>query len=149
MLSILAVRKQATHIMISLTIFPPETAAVESASRPSSQFVEDAMALPCWRKMPYRAVEVSLPDGSCFQLRTQDLAVKAANDIRMPGYEPMTHLVAQVVPLVQDYPEFLLEVASGLTWNEARALARDAFWRSPSDTLAKQFKSRARLSLQA
>ena len=99
--------------------------------------------------MPYRSVEVSLPDGSCFQLRAQDLAVRAAATIRMPGYEPMTHLLAQVLPLVQDYPEFLLEVASGLSWSEARELARDAFWRSPCDALGGQFKCRARMSLHA
>lgn len=107
------------------------------------------MALPCWRRMPYRSVQVSLPDGSCFQLRAQDLAVRAANAIRMPGYEPMTHLVAQVLPLVQDCPEFLLEVASRLTWAEARELARDAFWRSPCDALARHYKAKAQMCLHA
>lgn len=97
--------------------------------------------------MPYRSVEVTLPDGSSFQLRAQDLAVKAANDISMPGYEPMTHLVAQVVPMVHEYPEFLIEVASSLTWAEAKGLAQKAFWRSPSDMLAKQFRGQARMSL--
>lgn len=130
--------------MIRITMHPQ---ASMSARRPSPQFIEAAMALPCWRKMPYRSVEVSFPDGSCFQLRAQDLAVRAAQTIHMPGYEPMTHLVAQVVPLVQDLPEFLIEVAAGLTWAEARELARDAFWRSPCDALAGQFKTKARMTL--
>lgn len=120
-----------------------------SARRPCPKFVEAALALPCWRKLPYRSVEVSLPDGSCFQLRAEDLALRAATHIRMPGYEPMTHLVAQVLPLVQECPEFLLEVASGLSWAEARELARDAFWRSPCDALGAQFKSKAHMSLHA
>lgn len=132
--------------MIRLTMQPQISTATR---RPSPQFIAEAMALPCWHQMPYRSVEVSLPDGSCFQLRAQDLAVRAANAILLPGYEPMTHLLAQVVPLVQDHPEFLLEVASGLSWSEARELAKDAFWRSPCDALGAQFKCRARMSLHA
>lgn len=135
--------------MISLSTPYQNSRTAGAAVHPTSQFSHDAQALPCWCKMPYRSVQVSLPDGSSFQLRAQDLAVRAANAIQLPGCEAMTHLIAQVVPLVQDCPEFLLEVASGLSWNEARELARDAFWRSPSDTLAQQFKHKARMSLHA
>ncbi|KVP75336.1 hypothetical protein WJ96_06130 [Burkholderia ubonensis] len=125
----------------------PDIQAAIFAMTPSPQFLQEAWALPCWRQLPYRSVEVTLPDGSCFQLRTPDLAVKAARIISIPGSEPMTYLLEQVLPLVQERPEFLIEVASRLTWGEARALAREAFWRSPCMMLAGHFKNRARMSL--
>lgn len=105
--------------------------------------------MPCWAKMPYRSVEVALPDGSSFQLSTVDLAAKAATALQMPDCEPMCMLVAQVLPLIEDYPEFLLEVASKLSWPDARKLARDAFWRSPCDALANHFENGAQMSLHA
>lgn len=125
----------------------PSFQAAMSAVAPSPQFHQAALALPCWSQLRYRSVEVSLPDGSCFQLRTPDLAVKAARTISIPGSEPMTHLLEQVLPLVQECPEFLFEVASRLTWAEAQSLACEAFWRSPCVMLAGLFKNKARMSL--
>ena len=115
----------------------------------SESLLQDTWALPCWQKLPYRAVEVRLPDGSCFMLNAPDLAIKAARTLRMPGSEPMTHLLQQVVPVLEECPEFLIEIASKLTWSEARSLARGAFWRSPCMLLADQFKRCAQMSLTA
>lgn len=123
-------------------------AAFLAAQNPSP-LLEEVRALPCWPKFPYRSVEVSLPDGSSFRLRAPDLAFKAIGFISPPGAEPMHHLVEQVIPLVQESPEFLLEIASRLSWPEARALACEAFWRSPCAILARPFKQQARMSLRA
>ncbi len=120
-----------------------------AGAKPSQQFLRAAKALPCWRAMPYRSVGVSFPEGSCFHLRVDDLAISAANRIQTPGGEPMMHLLMQVLPLLQEHPEFLIEVASGLSWAELHELARDAFWRSPCVILAAQFSKRAKLSLHA
>jgi hypothetical protein len=120
-----------------------------SGANQSSQFLQAAKALPCWRTMPYRSVEVSFPEGSCFQLRASDLAIKATSRILIPGGEPMMHLLVQVVPLLRERPEFLIEVASGLSWPELCELACDAFWRSPCTVLAQQFGRKAKLSLHA
>jgi len=116
---------------------------------PSPQFLQAAKALPFWRTMPYRSVEVSFPEGSCFQLRAPDLAIKAASRIQIPGSEPMTHLLIQVLPILRERPEFLIEVASHLSWAELSEMACDAFWRSPCVVLAEQFSKKARLSLHA
>jgi hypothetical protein len=120
-----------------------------AGARPSPQFLQAAKALPCWRAMPYRSVEVSFPEGSCFQLRADDLAISAASRIRTPGSEPMMHLLVQVLPLLEERPEFLIEVAASLTWPELRELARHAFWRSPGVLLAGKFSKKAKLSLHA
>ncbi len=114
----------------------------------SQQFLQEAWALPCWHSLPYRSVEVSLPDGSCFHLSAQDLAATAASRLSKVGAEPMTHLVEQILPLMQDCPEFLIEVASALSWPEACSMAREPFWRSPSMLLAHTFKKQARMSLR-
>lgn len=118
-------------------------------STQSESLLQDAWALPCWQRLPYRAVEVRLPDGSCFLLNAPDLALKAAETLRVPCSEPMTHLLQQVVPVLEECPEFLIEIASRLTWGEARSLARGAFWRSPCLMLADQFKRCAQMSLTA
>jgi len=55
----------------------------------------------------------------------------------------------QVLPVLEDCPEFLIEIASKLTWSEARSMARGAFWRSPCMLLANQFKENAQMSLTA
>jgi hypothetical protein len=115
----------------------------------SPQFLHAAKALPVWRTMPYRSVEVSFPEGSCFQVRAADLAIKAASHIQIPGTEPMTHLLVQVLPIVRERPEFLLEVAAHLSWDELSELACDAFWRSPCAVLAEHFRTKARLTLHA
>lgn len=65
----------------------------------------------------------------------------------MAGSDPMVHLQEQVLPLLQDWPEFLFEVAAKLTWVEARQLAREAFWRSPCMLLAEMYKQGAQMSL--
>lgn len=118
-------------------------------SEPEPQFVEAVQAMPCWDKLPYRFVAVALPDGSSFQLRAIDLAARAATALQMPGCGPMCFLLAQVLPLIQEYPEFLLEMASQLRWPDARKLAKNAFWRSPCDSLAPKFENGAQLSLHA
>jgi hypothetical protein len=128
---------------------PNPVRPAHSLSVSQSQFHCAAKALPCWRTMPYRSVGVSFPEGSCFQLRAADLAIKAASRIQIPGGEPMMHLLVQVLPLLRERPEFLIEVASGLSWQELSELACDAFWRSPCDVLAQQFSRKAKLSLHA
>lgn len=114
---------------------------------PYTQFFKAAQALPFWREMPFRYVEVRFPDGSWFQLRAHDLAVRAAQALQLPGQEPMAHLLEQVLPLVRDEPEFLMELASRLTWPEAQALAHLACWRTPCQELAEQFNTQTKMRL--
>jgi hypothetical protein len=127
----------------------PNTQPAIAAAAIATQFSREAWALPYWKTLPYRSVEVTLPDGSCFQLRAPDLAVKAATELHTHASEPMAHLLEQVLPLVQDCPEFLIEVASRLSWAEACEMAREAFWRSPTACLGPHFKNKATMNLHA
>lgn len=112
-------------------------------------FTQAVQALPCWQQFPYRAVEVSFRDGSCFQLRAPDLAARAAMALSRNCGEPMAHFVKQVMPLMEEAPEILIEMAARLPWKEAMLLASSAFWKSPSVLLAKQYQRGARMTLHA
>lgn len=97
--------------------------------------------------MRYRSVGVTLPDGTHFRLGAPELAITAVRVLNLKGHEPETMLIQQVIPLLHEHPEVLLELATRLSWPEARSLAKQAFWRSPANSLGTPFKGRAKLSL--
>ncbi len=125
----------------------PSVQSVFSDLEVAEDFTTQAWALPCWQLLPYRSVQVALPDGSSFWLSAPDLAAKAARALRVPGTAALTHLVKQVIPMMETCPEVLLELAHRLTWREAQDLARGAFWRSPTAALERQYKTLASMSL--
>lgn len=61
----------------------------------------------------------------------------------------MTHFVKQVLPLMEEAPEILIEMAARLPWKEAMMLASSAFWKSPSVLLARQYQRGAKMALHA
>lgn len=97
-------------------------------------------------RLPYRAVQVELVDGSTFRLEAVDLVAKAAFKLKLPGLSSQACLTKQVIPLLLEYPDVLLEVARELNWREAQTLAKGAFWKSPLELLPRLFQAEIKVS---
>ena len=106
-----------------------------------------------WPRLPYRSVEVQLPDGSFFRLAAECVARQAARTLSRGKVRDCsdadTHLVEQILPALLDRPELLLEFAAQLPWADAQALARHAHWRSSPMALEAAFRGQAVMSLSA
>lgn len=128
---------------------PPSLSSVADSLQNCASFAavqKETSQCLALQKLPYRAVQVDLSDGSTFRLEAVDLVAKAALKLKIPGLTAQACLMKQVIPLLQEYPDVLLEVAGELSWREAQALAQGAFWKSPCELLPRLFQSEVRVS---